>query len=520
MTTLLDIVGSRTWVSEFLNNSSPDREAVITDSGPVRYGDMIVAIADACTRLTEKYGIVPGDRVALHVADGPWFAALTLAVNAIGAVAAPVAMKLTPTEVAQVIGAVSPALVINESGPGVSQKPGAVREVRKTDIIPEFAPAKKADIEQAYAALRARASMLDIEMPCTIICTSGTTGRPVPIVWSHGNVVFTVSCLRTYYQYGPKDVGWSVFAWAYANGHLNHMITWLSSGMTMVTTPFSSSQYCEQLGRFKPTVMSLNSTHIKMILARLPEGTTRVPNSLRMLKTALGLDKMSQDRFVEIFNVRLFKSYSQTECVTAAVTHMGPNEFRWSINENAIGFPALPYEIRLVDETGNDARPGESGEMLVRCISRHGISLGHIDENGVLVEHDRLGWWRTGDLGIPDGEGYIYYFGRVKDVIKRAGHNVSSAEVENAVLNYPGILDAAVIGEPDQFREEGIVVFAKTAAAELSLETLNEHCAKSLAPYKLPTRLILVDSIPRTEIGKLDKRTLMGILQSSRSQVH
>ena len=119
------------------------------------------------------------------------------------------------------------------------------------------------------------------------------------------------------------------------------------------------------------------------------------------------------------------------------------------------------------------------------------------------------GWLRTGDLGRLDDDGYLYFVDRMKDVIKRSGENVSASEVERVLTEFPGVAEAAVVGRPDPVRDEAVVAFVVPVAGEgLGVGALDAHCRSRLARFKVPEEYLVVDALPKTSIGKIEKKAL------------
>jgi crotonobetaine/carnitine-CoA ligase len=118
------------------------------------------------------------------------------------------------------------------------------------------------------------------------------------------------------------------------------------------------------------------------------------------------------------------------------------------------------------------------------------------------------GWLHTGDIGVADEDGYLFFVDRKKDIIKRAGENVSASEVERVLLELGGVREAAVVGRPDPIRDEAVVAFVVLDSDGPSVEKMIEHCAENLAGFKVPEEIIVLDSLPVTSIGKIEKATL------------
>jgi crotonobetaine/carnitine-CoA ligase len=176
-----------------------------------------------------------------------------------------------------------------------------------------------------------------------------------------------------------------------------------------------------------------------------------------------------------------------------------------------IGLPTLGYEVRLVDEQDRDVGPGEVGQIILR--GQPGVSLmkGYFRNPAATADTIRGEWLYTGDNGRLEADGYIAFVDRAKDMIKRAGENVSAGEIERVVNEHPAIFDSCAIGIPDAMRDEAIKVFAVLKEGQtLTEQDLIAYCATRLARFKVPSAVEFVTVLPRTSVGKIQKHILRG----------
>jgi fatty-acyl-CoA synthase len=194
------------------------------------------------------------------------------------------------------------------------------------------------------------------------------------------------------------------------------------------------------------------------------------------------------------------------------LTEAGPNNF-WLPRERvrdkpgAVGWPLLHVEIRIVDARGCEREPGEVGELWIR--GPH-VSPGYYRDPQATAASFVDAWLHTGDLAHADADGCVTIVGRSKDMIISGGENVYPAEVESAIAAHAGVIEVAVIGVPDpRWGEVGRAFVVLAAGASLDLGQLQLFLRERLAKYKLPRSLVILDALPRTGAGKLDKRALM-----------
>jgi crotonobetaine/carnitine-CoA ligase len=174
-----------------------------------------------------------------------------------------------------------------------------------------------------------------------------------------------------------------------------------------------------------------------------------------------------------------------------------------------MGMPVLGYEVRVVDEAGRDVPPGTVGELIVR--GEPGVSLmkGYLGNPEATAAALRDGWLWSGDRAVVDEDGYFHFVDRARDILKRAGENVSASEVEDTIRQHPGVFDAAVVGVPDPLRDQAIKAYVvPRPAASPAAEELIAWCRARLAPFKVPEQIEFRASLPRTAVGKIQKHLL------------
>jgi acyl-CoA synthetase (AMP-forming)/AMP-acid ligase II len=213
-------------------------------------------------------------------------------------------------------------------------------------------------------------------------------------------------------------------------------------------------------------------------------------------------------RFKDRFGIAVLNSYGQTE--------IGGEIVGWSAAESrefgesklgSVGRPHAGVELRVVDgAAGDDVAPGEAGELWVRTPA---LSAGYAD-GGDLSDRITDGWFRTGDIGRVDADGFVWIEGRVSDMINRGGLKVFPGEVEEAIRRTPGVADVAVVGAPDDRLGEVPWAFVVAAGGvRIDVDAVVATCRERLAPYKVPVRVVTVDALPRNEVGKVVRSTLL-----------
>ena len=210
------------------------------------------------------------------------------------------------------------------------------------------------------------------------------------------------------------------------------------------------------------------------------------------------LSRLFQSRF----HLELLEGYGLTEA-SPVVTASPPGESR----VGSIGLPLSGLTVRLVDSDGDDALAGDSGEIWVKGPN---IFAGYWhDDEATAHALTPDGWLRTGDVAVADDEGYLYLVDRAKDLIIVSGFNVYPGEVEDVIASYPGVEEVAVVGSPHPSTGEAVKAFVVPApGSSHDEEAIIEHCRRSLARYKCPTKVMFVDELPKGWGGKVLRRVL------------
>jgi crotonobetaine/carnitine-CoA ligase len=291
----------------------------------------------------------------------------------------------------------------------------------------------------------------------------------------------------------------------HANGGLICLMPAILSGAALVMIPkFSASQFARQLVEYDITYCNMNSTNIKMVLNNEASEYERKHRARRMM---LGLTLEAPDwlRWEERFNTRLIPTYGLTESlgICIAQSPFDPSK------PGSSGRVMRGFEIKIVDDDGKEAGTGTAGEVVIRPTQRHGVAQGYYRDPAKTRESFRNGWLHSGDRGYFDEDGYFWFTGRNKDMIKRSGYNVAPAEIERVIAAVPGVKECAAVGTPDAIREEAIVAYViPSSPGAVTEEHVLEACAASLAEYKVPQFVKLVDEFPLNFLGKLERKIL------------
>ena len=339
-----------------------------------------------------------------------------------------------------------------------------------------------------------------------IMYTSGTTGRPKGVHYTHGNLVAGALAAANALQYTRNERLLHYFPLYHNNGSVVLLGPPILRAATIVMVDrFSASGFGRQLAEHDITLAALNATHVKLILEH-PAHEQERRHRVYRAQFALPLDLERRKAFSERFGgITLVELYGQTE--TLGVATCCPVDALWKAGSAGLPVPGLA--MNLVDESGSPVPVDTPGEIRLRAHSRHGLTPGYYKNRQATAALFSDGWLQTGDVGSIDEDGYLWFLERKKDMIKRSGFNVAAAEVERVIREVDGVQEVAVVGIPDELHDERIIAFVvpKPGTAVDGPQVI-AICRKHLADYKVPERVAQLDKLPENFLGKVEKRAL------------
>jgi len=352
------------------------------------------------------------------------------------------------------------------------------------------------------------ASALEPREGYVYLTTSGSTGTPKSVVLSERQVAWTARQVRISHRLSPGDRGLTVLPFFHVNAPVVSLCSSLLAGSSVIIARrFSQRHFWSWIERYQITWASIVPTIVAMLLETAKPAF--LPGALRFIRTgSAALAPAHLHAFECRFGIPLIETYGLSEAASQVVANPVPPGL------HKPGSAGLPTGVALricSQRAGEDARElrdvprGEVGEI---CIAGPGVIQGYQNDEGREAFHD--GWFRTGDLGYLDEDGYLFIKGRLREVINRGGENIAPREVEEALLSYPAIGEAAVVGRPDPLYGEQVVAYLTLREnwnAEQE-ERLHRHLTQHLSAPKIPVDLIVLPTLPRNATGKIDRRLL------------
>ncbi|MFZ5817933.1 MAG: acyl-CoA synthetase [Bacillota bacterium] len=479
-----------------------DRPAITAPEGRFTYRDLLEASAAVAARLLEGAPDLAEERVAFLVPPGFAYAAVQWGIWRAGGVAVPLAVSHPPGELAYVLEDTGAAVVVAHPELAERLKPIAEQLGRRFLLTSDLlAPGASCPLPN-----------LGPERRAMILYTSGTTSRPKGVVTTHGNIEAQVRTLVEAWGWQPEDQTLLVLPLHHVHGIINVLTCALWSGAHCTIHPrFEAEAVWEALAAGQLTVFMAVPT----IYSRLISAWEAAPEERRaalsagcrrlrlMVSGSAALPVSVLERWREISGHVLLERYGMTEIGMAL-----SNPLYGERRPGSVGTPLPGVEIRLVDEAGRPVPEGTPGEIEVRGPS---VFLEYWRRPEATREAFREGWFRTGDIAVVEAGAYRILGRSSVDIIKTGGYKVSALEIEEVIRSHPAVTECAVVGLEDP--EWGERVAVAITGAPVTLEELRGWLADRLAPYKLPTRLLRLEELPRNAMGKVTKPAIAALFR-------
>lgn len=486
-----------------------DRPLVRWSEGSLGYVEARERIAAAGGAL-QRAGVGRGDRVAIMARNRIELLETWLGCGWTGAIAVPLNVALRGQALQHALANSAPALLVCDGAqlehldrldgplpervwvlPGDGPAPGPAGALRRSRLEPY--PGLGDPVDPAP---------LSPGDPWSILYTSGTTGPSKGVVCPHGQLYWYGELTARNLGVREGDVLHTVLPMFHTNALNTFVQALLHGGVYSFGLRFSASRFWDQVRDCDATVTYLLGAMVHILLGRDPDRRDR-EHSLRVaLSPATPADHV--DAFRERFGVELIEGYGSTE-TSMVMCNRRDGELR----PGAMGWVADGFEARVVDEHDRTVPDGAPGELVLRASEPFSMASGYFAMPDKTVEAWRNLWFHTGDRVVRDPDGVFRFLDRKKDSIRRRGENISSYEVEQALLTHRDVATCAVVPVPSELGEDEVMAFvvAREGAAPEPRE-LAEHCEPRLAYFAVPRFIELVDALPLTENGKVRKAVL------------
>jgi acyl-CoA synthetase (AMP-forming)/AMP-acid ligase II len=491
-----------TRVSAFAQ-ATPARIAMVDGERQIGFGQFWSRACDFADRLRDA-GLQPGQRVALILPNRIEAAVACYGTWLAGGIVVPLNFQARVRDLVPWLAHCGAAHVVCESGHADAEQAiqAHVPSAGTTIVLPD-APLQACSSRRIVAIT---APLMDADDVGMILYTSGTTGDPKGVALTHGGMLANATAVAAYLGLGQGDKVLSVLPFYYAYG-ASVLHTHLISGACVALSPsllFPNEVVRALVGERATGFSGVPSTFALLLAHACWDGLDL--SNLRYVSQAGGAMSAALTRRLAaaVPGARVFVMYGQTEA-TSRISWLPPEKLEEK--PGSVGIPVEGLQLRIQREDGSASGPGELGEVQVRGPS---VMRGYWCDDKATARTMQDGWLRTGDLGHLDAEGFLFLSGRRSDMIKTGAHRVFPGDVEEAIAEFPGIREVAVVGIPDEVM--GQVIKAYVIADHLphrASDRIKAHCRARLAPYKIPRHISFVDTLPRTASGKVWRAQLM-----------
>jgi acyl-CoA synthetase (AMP-forming)/AMP-acid ligase II/acyl carrier protein len=490
---------------------TPEAVAVAAPGrAPLTYRRLFAQV-QSVTEALNAAGIGRNDRVVVVLPNGPEMATAFIAVAA-GATCVPLNPACRADEFDFYFSDLKAKALIVQSA--LDTPATAVAQKRAIPIIElsagEEMPTGIVSVTGGRPGSAGQTGSAEAQDIALILHTSGTTSRPKMVPLTHANLVASARSIAVTLQLTADDRCLNVMPLFHIHGLVAGLLSSFIAGASVALPPaFDGVRFFDWMNELRPTWYTAVPTMHQAILSHAEDHLETVRRSnLRFIRSSSAALPVKLMKELEArFGVPVIEAYGMTEAAHQIASN--PLDRR---KAGSVGVAAGP-EVAIMDEAGGLLAPGERGEIVLRGPN---VAHGYDDSGGATAEAFTNGWFRTGDQGYMDEEGYLFITGRLKEMVNKGGEKISPHEVEEALLNHPGIVQAAVFAVPHPTLGEdvaaAVVVRDKTQTTEAAIR---EYLSGGLAEFKIPSRVLIVDEIPESAPGKIRR---IGLAEALRPQ--
>lgn len=481
----------------------PDKTYLFYKDEEITYKELHRKVNQVAASL-RKLGVKEGDRIGLFLRNSPYFIYSWFAINRIGAVIVPINTSYLVDETSfilknsEAMGIIAEDDVVNTIVEPVLEKCPNIELVISTGDSNEKIASDYSELFESTEEVKYVPR--DEEDLASILYTSGTTGNPKGVMCPHRYYKNLGLAILKNLNLTKDDRLLTVLPLFHMNAQtLATMGSLISQSSLVLLERFSASSFWSDVKKYEATIFFYLGS-ILPVLLKLPITEEEKHNSV---KIAVGAQANPErfDEYESRWDLKIVELYGMTE----GIGTINPIDER---KVSSCGKPFLNLELKIVDENDDKVAPNEVGQIVMRGPT---TALGYWKDEENTEETFRDGWVYSGDMGYVDEEGYLYFVDRQKDIIRRSGENISSAEIEAVLMSNPAIVEAAAIPIIDEIRDEEVkvVVVPRDEYPDLSYEEIISWCKERLAPFKIPRYVEFRDELPKTETQKIIKTQLI-----------
>jgi acyl-CoA synthetase (AMP-forming)/AMP-acid ligase II len=509
MTVLSGISGvpdmARVWSSK-----TPGKAALIDGGRVVSYAQL----NDRSNRIANTLvaaGVRPGSHVGFLGKNSATFFEIWVGANKAGCALVPLNWRSAPPEIVEVVNDANVSVIF--AGRDFTELVERVRQAANVtvEVVPED------ELDQWFSRGGSADPGIAVPDSATALLgyTSGTTAAPKGVPITHGALMnwFRAAATEPSVNWKSDDVGLMVMPNFHLAGTLVSLPALYHGASLAILSAFDPAAFVDAVAAHRPTVTCMVPTAMQMLLDHGSEQPADFSSLRRMLYAGSPIGQHTLQQALDVFGCDFVQFYGTTE--TFIIALLRPEQHRLDNPDllRSCGRPMPGVELRIVDPNGRDVGSGVNGEVLVRS---PWMFSGYWNKPDATATAIIDGWYHTGDAGIRDKDGNLFLVDRLKDMIVSGGENIYSAEVERALAAHPAVQTVAVVGAPDEKWGERVVAFVVLYPdTPTDVSDLLWHCRGLIAGYKVPKEIHVMDALPQTASGKVQKAVLRQKLQGS-----
>ena len=490
---------------EALLSTGSDAAAAIAAPSrkPLSHGELRALIKRTVARLNEL-GAGRNDRVAIVLPNGPEMAACFLAV-ASGTASAPLNPAYRQDEFEFYLGDLNAKLLIAMQGVDTPARAAAAKlGVPIVELVPDTAAGAGSFTLQGTGAgsPAANGGFAQPDDVAMVLHTSGTTSRPKIVPLSQKNLCASAGNIRRTLAFTTSDRGLNIMPLFHIHGLIAGVLAPVSAGSEVFCSPgFDALKFFGWMDECHPTWYTAVPTMHQAILTRAPRNKEIIAkNPLRFLRSSSSsIPPQVITELEAVFGSPLIEAYGMTEATHQMASNPLPPAKR---KPGAVGLAAGP-EVQIMDEAGNILAPDTVGEIVIRGAN---VTTGYENNPKANAEGFTNGWFRTGDQGVKDAEGYVSLTGRLKEIINRGGEKISPREIDEVIMDHPAVSQVVcfAVPHPKLGEEVGAAVVLKEGATATEKD-IQAFVATRVADFKVPKKVLILPEIPKGATGKLQR---------------
>ena len=478
-------------------------EAIVDGGSRLTYQDLD-DIVDRIASNLSALGAGKGDRVALLLSNSAEYIQVVMAAARLAAIAVPINVRSQTPELAYILDHAAPKVLVHDADlhdrlPDVSTIP------HRYAVGGPIAGARSFEKLLSTASGMAHRPEVREEDVAIILYTSGTTGQPKGAMLTHVNIVHSVMHFELCMALGGNERSILAVPASHITGLIANILTMIrTAGCTIVLRTFDALAFLDLAANEKATHTVMVPAMYNLCLLRADLND----HDLSAWRTGCYGGAPMPEATIEALqdqlpNLVLINAYGSTE-TCSPTTLMPPG--KTAAQPDSVGKCVPCADIKIMDPDGRDAATGAAGEIWVAGPM---VVPGYWQDPEKTAAAFANGYWKSGDVGSIDQDGFVRIHDRIKDMIIRGGYNVYSAELENALSHHPDVIESAAIAHPDDMLGEKIHVFVRARSEKITTEDLRQFCARRLADYKIPDFVTFLKApLPRNANGKILKNLL------------